>query len=242
MKNPIEFLEQRYHEEPVQATNGAAENGWSDVPEQDRSYLQFLAAETNGRLTVNNAVSVAGLALTQFGIINAAVYHDYRAGLGCIFVGRCLDLVDGKVARKLGTWNPLGAKIDAIGDKIAIATATAALTVGGIMPITETVPIVATEVAIATVASIAYKRDGIELPVSRMGKDRMAAISMTVGSTVAAKVIEASGHPQVAEAASAVGYGTLAIAGVLSVPVLRDYMNKGKQLKSRQSAEAVQDA
>lgn len=66
-------------------------------------------------LTPANFISVAGLTLVVYGSFHIT------AGIGvlALFIGRCLDLMDGPIARRTHT-SRFGAAIDALADKLAM--------------------------------------------------------------------------------------------------------------------------
>lgn len=92
---------------------------WISVPESERTWLQTIAAKSNGALTLSNGITLLGLLLVCIGLKDIL---DGRLTAGIILVafGRLADLADGFVADVTKTKSPVGETFDATVDKIAL--------------------------------------------------------------------------------------------------------------------------
>ncbi len=95
---------------------------WEQVPPKYRNHWQRRAAETKGLDTPGNRLSTSGLLLVLAGLRELKKDRPMRA-TALVFTGRLLDLMDGTAAERTETKSPLGKRIDATADKLAMLAA-----------------------------------------------------------------------------------------------------------------------
>ncbi len=100
----------------------ALEPDWQSVPLPQRNFLQRLAAQTRGIVTIGNAITLAGFLLVIAGFIGILQSHIV-VGVLLIAIGRIADLADGYLADRTGTKSPIGEAFDAGIDKLELAIA-----------------------------------------------------------------------------------------------------------------------
>lgn len=92
---------------------------WDNIPESKLTSLQAIAKKSKGIVTISNFLSVSGLLIVLFGLVQ--IYNsNWALGLIAIALGRSFDLLDGYVASKTNTKSWLGEAFDTISDKIGI--------------------------------------------------------------------------------------------------------------------------
>lgn len=92
---------------------------WDNIPESKLTSLQKLAKNTHGIATISNLLSVSGLIIVIFGLIE--IYNlNWTIGLIAVAIGRSFDAIDGFIASKTGTKSRLGEAFDTTCDKLGI--------------------------------------------------------------------------------------------------------------------------
>lgn len=174
---------------------------WETTPPGSRNYLQKLAKKTNGIVTPGNLISVAGLFLVGFGAF-LFIAGARLEGTLMIVIGRLCDVVDGHVADLTQTKSLLGAKIDAVADKIAIAIIVIVFAIQSSIPLYYLALILLPHLLNSIVSLLAFHKN-IPFYVSRLGKITTAiqwlsilfyffAISLNADTTLASNIVIAS--------------------------------------------------
>lgn len=141
---------------------------WQNTKPGDRSYWQSIAAKTKGAITPGNAVSVAGLGIVVWGLMDIAGGMTIQ-GIIKISIGRTFDLIDGWVAHKTATKSSLGEATDATVDKLSLAIGLPVLILHSIIPIFAGAVIGLQNIVNVLLAFIA-KGKARNLHPSRLGK------------------------------------------------------------------------
>ncbi len=142
---------------------------WYDIPEEKRTPLQRVAAQTRGVITIGNATSCLGAGLTLLGLFWAFYVPGY-AGLILIGCGRLLDVLDGKIARRTKTSSPFGEGLDATVDKLTAVVALTLFLIHGNGPFVPIFLLLLIEELATAVLVLWSRRQGITLHPSRLGK------------------------------------------------------------------------
>ncbi len=122
-----------------------------------------------------NAVTTTGLALSAYGAVNI----DELSGVMLFGLGRALDVIDGKVARRYHS-SEFGAKFDAVADKIAVAMVGYYAWVEEVAP----EPIIATIIGVNVInacSNIYLEHVGAEPHTDPQGRDMMFAFMTALG-------------------------------------------------------------
>ena len=146
---------------------------WSSVKPAEYNSFQKIAAATNSIITPANVITVIGLGIVIYGLIEILNQH-FWTGLIALAVGRLLDIVDGVVAEATGTKSPLGEIFDAAADKIGTLLTIIVLFVASITHWWLIALLLIPQALIPLV--IFYKRQkGVKVHPTRQGKLSMAA-------------------------------------------------------------------
>jgi phosphatidylglycerophosphate synthase len=152
---------------------------WTNIPTEERSLAQKIAAKTDGNITPGNIVSVAGGAAVLSGLKD--VYKGKtKRGIIKIGIGRVGDLIDGTVADKTKTKGPKGEAVDAGVDKALMAASIPVLITRGALTLPAAGLLSAQNLASGGIALEAKKRD-VTLHPSENGKKAVAAQWSTIG-------------------------------------------------------------
>jgi phosphatidylglycerophosphate synthase len=95
---------------------------WHDIKGEKRNIWQKLAFRSYGTLTPANFVSLGGGVLALYGLF-LILNTEIISGLLLLTLGRIADLLDGLIAEYTKTKSPLGELVDAVSDKLVIASA-----------------------------------------------------------------------------------------------------------------------
>ena len=170
---------------------------WEDVPESERTYIQKVAAKTNGVVTPANIITASSTVLVLSGLkdINAGqmVRGSIKVGLG-----RLGDLADGEAADRTGTKSPTGAAVDVAADYVQLSAALWTLQRRKLIPTHTAVSIGVPRVVNALSTAVA-QLNGAKTYSSSVGKMSMAEVWGTLGAHVGAAALEQAGHPEAAE-------------------------------------------
>lgn len=142
-------------------------------------------------LTVPNAISAIGLALVLHGSARA----DTARGIAETAAGRLLDLVDGKIARRLDQSSEFGAGIDAAFDKAGVLAIGINEWRSGIAPKPALLAIAAQNTVNLVATAIATRLRGDEdlAPVDD-GKYAMAYQNGALGAYAVSALLRRRGH------------------------------------------------
>lgn len=156
---------------------------WADIARNRRNAWQKLAASTRGILTPGNILTVLGVVIVVFGLIEILDEHYWR-GFFLLIVGRLLDVVDGWAAEATSTKSPLGELLDASMDKLTTVMMIGVLYYIAIVPRWVLLALVAPHIFIAIIAIVAYVRQKRFHP-SVAGKLSMAVLWVSLIGLVA---------------------------------------------------------
>lgn len=185
---------------PVQAAGKALAHqrpdgligAWAKKDPSSWTVHERLAARTLGVLTIANAVSLAGAALTASGIRDFDNGAHRRAVLK-MGLGRGLDLVDGWISKRLGTNGVVGAATDAFLDKaLAAYFMVTAVDKGHLSP--DSAAQLLEQQLDISVTNFQIKRAGGEPNPSGPGKHGQALVWLHAGGIVLERAFDADGH------------------------------------------------
>jgi phosphatidylglycerophosphate synthase len=171
---------------------------WELKDESEWTLHERVAARTLGLVSVANAVTVAGAALTASGIHDYAKGRHMKASLK-MFAGRTFDLLDGKLAKRFGTTSVAGAGLDAGLDKLLATSFIAVATYKRDMSLPETGAHVA-EQSMIVLENIGVKRAGGEPNPTEHGKYGQALLWLRAGGLVVRGALYDADVPVAAEA------------------------------------------
>jgi phosphatidylglycerophosphate synthase len=164
---------------------------------------QKIANRTKGYVTLANGVSLAGAALTAYGVHKAA-NQEYAKATIFMGIGRFCDLMDGKIAEKTGTMSDTGAGVDAGLDKLLAAFALYTFVKSGHISRTEALLHSAQQTAIFAESALIQYGQGEPNP-GESGKRGMAALWLRVGGVVLENALSSRDHQA---AAAYVGFAS----------------------------------
>lgn len=141
---------------------------WAGIKAGQLTFWQRIARHTNGYITPGNIISLMGLCLVLYGLL-VFTQQQYAYSFVLVGLGRLADVLDGMVAHRTGTKSPLGEALDAGIDKIELVAAVAALAAAQAIPLGLLAVVVAINVCIALVSTLARLRRVALHPV-RTGK------------------------------------------------------------------------
>lgn len=151
---------------------------WEQTAPSARSFVQRLAASTQGVVSPANVITLIGLGLVVWGLI-ALLNNDFWIGFSLLVIGRLFDILDGMVAEWTKTKSPLGEIIDAVADKVGTVLTIIVVLMMGITYWWVIVALVIPQAFISVV--IFYKKQkGIAVHPTRAGKLSMAAAWMGI--------------------------------------------------------------
>ena len=193
----------------------ATRSDWSDIPPQERSFWQRLAASSHGVLTPANFVSLIGALLMVRGLLFLRDDQLIR-GTVLVLVGRFADILDGIVADYTKTKSPLGEAIDATVDKILLILALYVLLDKSLIPL-----VVGAFMAVHAVYNIAVSTIARQLKArlhpSRAGKLSAAIEWMSVGFYLLVDILKQHHHnPNLAHAIALVSFILFVVSGTWS--------------------------
>lgn len=163
----------------------SAKPEWATVAAADRTGVQKLAARTFGIVTPPNIITVIGLGVVVYGLVEITRGHIWT-GLVLVIAGRLLDIVDGVVAEKTHTKSPLGELFDATADKLGTLLTIIVLVLAGIVPWLAATALIMPQLLISLVV-LYKKRAGIKIHPTRQGKISMATIWVSIGGLLLAQ-------------------------------------------------------
>lgn len=99
------------------------------------------------------------------------------------------DWVDGFLARRMGQTSLLGKRLDPVADRIAIVVIGGAMVAKGIIPWGPVAVILAVDLMLVLLATLWY-RGSPDLPVSRLGKWRTAALLLALPVLIVAEGLD----------------------------------------------------
>ncbi len=152
----------------------SAKPEWETIAPTKRTAIQKLAATTHGVITPPNIITVIGLGLVVYGLIEIMQQHLWF-GIIWVIIGRLLDIADGMAAQATHTKSPLGEIFDATADKAGTFLTIIVFVLAGITPWWAALALALPQLIIAVV--ILYKkRAGQGVHPTRQGKLSMAAL------------------------------------------------------------------
>lgn len=160
---------------------------WDNVSPATRSIFQKVAAATNGILSPANIISVLGLGLVVYGLVEI-INQQFWLGLVFVAIGRLLDIVDGAVAEATHTKSPLGELVDASIDKIGTLLTIITLFVANIADWWVIVILLLPQVIIPVIIFF-KRRKGINVHPTRVGKVSMALVWVSVVGLLLVKAL-----------------------------------------------------
>lgn len=180
--------------------------------------LQAVAEATNGVITPANTVDAVAFGAA----IHAGPRLDTWGGIGEAAAAYGADLVDGKIARATGTSNDVGARVDAVGDKLKLVWGMYHAVKGNLVD-RDVVAVVAAQNA-ANAAVTFYDRYRNEEPTitaaQKLGKRAMFGQAMGLGVQIIGTRAARDGNERVGNAMRTAGrwlaLGTAATFGVAS--------------------------
>jgi phosphatidylglycerophosphate synthase len=141
---------------------------WRRVDPKSWNSWQRLAVRTYGLITPANAITIAGLCLSLYGI-SRIYYGSFFIGLLLLGIGRLADILDGTVATRTNTRSHIGESLDAGTDKVVAGVTFIALIAGKTIPWLP-VLIILTQNVISVLISTFAKYRNRELHPSNIGK------------------------------------------------------------------------
>lgn len=142
---------------------------WYNLPSDQRSPLQRMAAQSLGIITIGNAATLIGAGLTLIGLF-LAFGGSLHSGLIMAAVGRLLDIFDGHLARHTKTSSPVGEALDAGFDKLTVVVAMTLFLLSSDMPVALIFVLLLVEEITTAAITIWARRQGIVVHPSRLGK------------------------------------------------------------------------
>jgi phosphatidylglycerophosphate synthase len=223
--SPVFYPDSPVHQRPT-GVNGE----WELVPSDRWNLDQRIAAATHGVVTLANATTLLGAAITHNGIKDLATNHPVRGTIK-IMAGRTADLLDGKIAQWRGTRSAVGAATDAGVDKLLLTDACLMLTRAHILP-----PHLTTATLIAQTRIMAknttIKQHGGEPNPNQHGKHAMFASWTAIGSYCLANVFETRQRPTLAKTCTTVALAAELAATAYSVRAIAGYDQQITDLSS----------
>ena len=146
---------------------------WASRKPSDYNVFQKIAAATHSIVTPANIITVIGLGIVVYGLIEIMNQH-FWVGLLMLTAGRLLDIVDGLVAEATHTKSPTGEIFDAAADKVGTLLTIVVLFAANITSWWLIVLLLIPQIIIPFVAFY-KKRKGREIHPTRQGKLSMAA-------------------------------------------------------------------
>ncbi|PID99611.1 hypothetical protein CSA80_00305 [Candidatus Saccharibacteria bacterium] len=201
---------------------------WELVPPHERNIHQKIAAKTGGIVTVANMISVAGAYTTHCGIHNFSKGKRLK-GLSQIAIGRSCDLLDGIVAKKLGTRSEVGAAVDAGLDKALTADGIFTLVRAGVIPPYFAAAATAQQACIMA-ENAKIKSAGGEPNPSKDGKYGMGATWAGMALRGAETMLEETGKGKSARVVDALALMAEGSALVFTQRAIRGYKKQRGQL------------
>jgi phosphatidylglycerophosphate synthase len=183
---------------------------WQLKTHEEQNIHQRIAERTHGALTLANFVSLAGAAVTAWGLYDWHKGREEKAIIK-IGVGRILDVADGEIAKRTGTRGKVGAGVDATIDKALTVAATVQLCKDG----TLSKPYAAVTIlqqARTTVENARIEKLGGEANPSADGKNGMGGFWLGLGSRVAERIARKHGANKVATGLGILSVGAEACA------------------------------
>lgn len=194
---------------------------WELISPHHRNLWQKLAAATGGLITPSNAVSIAGIVLVGYGLLDI-LNGKLLTGLLWIAAGRLADIADGLLAQKTGTKSPLGEALDVSIDKITVVGALLVFVAASILPLSAAIVVAGRNGAIIALGLLARTHRQVIHP-GRAGKYAAAGEWLCLGLFVVAALF-AKQNLRAAEIILLVlAYLALAISLVLGLIALRAY-------------------
>jgi cardiolipin synthase len=130
-------------------------------------------------LTVPNAISL--LRIVTIPVFCALIVDRDTTAVGIAVFGLVVatDWVDGTIARRTGQVTELGAILDPLADRAAIAAGLIALVVRGVFPRWAAVVILVRDVSILVAGAVLLRR-GVRIDVRRIGKVATFALMIAI--------------------------------------------------------------
>lgn len=147
------------------------------------------AAPSTAVWTLPNAISFARLALLLPLGVWLVLASSWWWALLVLAVLSVSDWADGFLARRLGQVTVLGQQLDPVADRIAIVAVTFALTLAGVLPWPVVAVIAAVDLTLLVLAALWF-RGSPDLPVTRIGKWRTAALLAAIPVLIVAAATE----------------------------------------------------
>lgn len=136
-------------------------------------------------LTIPNAISFARLVVLLPLAMALLLTQHWWWALGTLVVLGGSDWLDGLLARRLDQRTLLGTRLDPVADRISIIGVSLALAIGGVLPWWALVAIAAVDLVLLLLAATWF-RGSPDLPVSRIGKWRTAALFVALPTLIVA--------------------------------------------------------
>lgn len=137
-------------------------------------------------LTIPNLISALRLVVLLPLVVWMLLAERLWIALGLIVLLSATDFLDGWVARRFGQVSLLGKRLDPVADRISIVVITLALVVAGVLP-WPVIAIIALVDLVLLVMAIALFGGSPDLPVSRIGKWRTAALLLGLPALIIAQ-------------------------------------------------------
>lgn len=188
---------------------------WEAIKPSKRNVFQKVAAATHSIVTPPNIITVIGLAIVIYGLIEI-INQNFWVGVSALVVGRLLDIVDGAVAEATHTKSPTGEIFDAAADKIGTILTIVALFAANVAN-WWVIALLLIPQAIIPLVSFYKRRKGIQVHPTRQGKLSMAALWAAIAGLLLTKAL---GDPAVLAAFT---YVFIVIAVVLGFYALWQY-------------------
>lgn len=167
----------------------SAKPEWETTAPAQRTAIQNLAASTHGIVTPPNIITVVGLGLVVYGLIEIMQQHLWL-GILWVIIGRLLDIADGMAAQATHTKSPLGEIFDATADKAGTFLTIIVFVLAGITPWWAALALALPQLIIAVV--ILYKkRAGQGVHPTRQGKLSMAALWLAAAGMFLTRALNA---------------------------------------------------
>jgi len=188
---------------------------WETIKPSKRNVFQKVAAATNSLVTPPNIITIIGLGIVIYGLIEI-LNQNYWVGIIALVFGRLLDVVDGALAEATHTKSPTGEIFDAAADKVGTLLTIVALFAANVASWWVIALLLIPQVIIPFV-SFYKRRKGIQVHPTRQGKLSMAALWAAIAGLLLTKAL---GDPAVLAAFT---YVFIVIAVVLGFYALWQY-------------------
>lgn len=165
----------------------------SDAHGDDRGRIPQ-PADTNAVLTLPNVVTLLRFLCVPLFVWLLLAQHSYGWAFSVLVIMAGTDWVDGYVARRLKQTSALGQIMDPLADRVALLTVAVSLVIAGIAPWWLLVVLLVPD-AVLTVVSLMLFRWHPNLPVSKVGKIRTAALLVGTPLLLLARVISEGSNP-----------------------------------------------